>query len=180
MASRLTRATGRRRLSRQFLPMPWLASLALVAAACGAGTPASTGSEMRAAARQAVNAIARSFATDLQSRLASHGSTYQPCSQRSALSFYSTTATITAKAGTSVSRYQSQIVPELRRLGWTVTVVDVAKLHTFGGPVRHPIDRIRRGSLFGAVNVVAGTHQAETILFVNTKCFKPGKAGKAA
>jgi hypothetical protein len=122
-----------------------------------------------------VNVIAKTFAGDLKSQLASHGGAYQPCSRGSASTFYSTTATMTAEPGTSVGAYQAQIVSELRGLGWTVTIVNTAKLHTFGGPVEHPIDRIRRGSLSGAVNVVDLAHQVETVLFVNTVCVKTGK-----
>lgn len=177
MAALSRRKIGRQRSLSHLLRRAWLANLAFVATACGSASPAAPrpSSDMRVAAVQAVDAITRSFVSDLNSHLASDGGSYQPCSLR-ALSFYSRTATITAKAGTSVADYQGEIVPELRGLGWTVTVVDVATLHTFGGPVRHPIDRIRRGSLFGAVNVVDIAGKAETVLFINTKCFRPNRS----
>lgn len=174
MATRPKRTAARRHL--------WvlcLASVALVAAGCGSSPSAARASSaagLRAKALRASSTIASSLVGDLGSRLASHGGSLQPCSQRSPLSFYSSTATVTAEAGTSVADYQRQIVPELRRLGWTVTIVDVAKLHTFGGPVRHPIDRIRRGALFGAVNILNIANKTETILFVNTNCFKSSKS----
>jgi len=99
------------------------------------------------------------------------GGSYQPCTAGRSQSFYSDSLTMVARAGTTVHQFDSQIIPELRQLGWAVTVVDVAKLHTFGGPVRHPIDRIRDGTLFGAVNVLEIAKKTETIVFVNTDCF---------
>jgi hypothetical protein len=166
-----------RRAARRPVWTPALLMLALLAAGCGrSDPPAKSGAAMRSEARQASGAIASSLVGHLGSRILSQGGSYQPCVHSSTRHFYSSVATLTAEAGTSVARYQGQIVPELRRLGWTVTIVDVAKLHTFGGPVRHPIDRIRHGDLFGAVNVLDIGNKTETILFVNTNCFKAAKS----
>jgi hypothetical protein len=151
----------------------WTAILAVGAAACGGpqvSAPVRDRRTLRADAERASALIADSLVGHLHSAVKVEGGSYQPCQPGKQQNFYSSSLTVIAPTGTSVEQYQSQIIPELRQLGWTVTVVDVAKLHTFGGPVRHPIDRIREGGLFGAVNILKIAKRTETIVFVNTAC----------
>lgn len=152
----------------------WTAILAIGTAACGGprvSAPVRDRRTLTADAQRASTLIADSLVRHLHSAVKVEGGSYQPCQTGQPQNFYSSTLTVIAHAGTSVEQYQSQIISELRQLGWAVTVVDVAKLHTFGGPVRHPIDRIRGGGLFGAVNILKIAKSTETIVFVNTACF---------
>jgi hypothetical protein len=155
----------------------WVAGAAVLAvatAACGgSGDPPHANDRVafRANAERATRLIADALVSHLHSRVAVDGGSYQPCTAGRSRSFYSDSLTVVARAGTTVAQFDRLIIPELRKLGWAVTVVDVAKLHTFGGPVRHPIDRIRDGTLFGAVNVLEIAKKTETIVFVNTACF---------
>jgi len=151
--------------------------IALGTAACGGSadpTHASDRATSRADAQRATRLIAGALVSHLHSRVAVEGGSYQPCTTGRSQSFYSDSLTVVAQAGTTVGQFDSLIIPELRKLGWVVTVVDVAKLHALGGPVRHPIDRIRDGALFGAVNVLEIAKKTETIVFVNTACFTTG------
>jgi hypothetical protein len=164
--------------SRGWRSLAGLAAVSLGTAACGgqkASAHASDGQALHADAVRASRSIADSLVNELQSKLTESNGSYQQCTN-SQRTFYSSTVTATGPAGISVGHYQSQIIPLLRRLGWAVTVVDVARLHTFGGPVRHPIDRIRDGSLFGAVNILKIADKTETIVFVNTNCFTLAKS----
>ena len=155
----------------------WVAGAAVLAvgtAACGGpGDPAHTNDRVtfRANAERATRLIADALVSHLHSQVAADGGSYQPCTAGRSRSFYSDSLTVVARAGTTVGQFDRLIIPELRQLGWAVTVVDVATLHTFGGPVRHPIDRIRDGALFGAVNVVEIGSKTETVVFVDTACF---------
>ena len=151
-----------------------LAVLAVGAAACGGPDGPAHASDrvtFRASAQRASKLIADALVSHLHSTVMVDGGSYQPCTAGRSQSFYSESLTMVARAGTTVDQFDSQIIPELRQLGWAVTVVDVAKLHTFGGPVRHPIDRIHDGALFGAVNVLEIARRTETVVFVNTDCF---------
>jgi hypothetical protein len=99
---------------------------------------------------------------------------YVRCSSTSGLAFSGEVA-VRPPRQASLETFERQIAAALHAAGWQVRVVNVSRLHLIV-PVTHPIDRIAKGGLHGAANILRDPATgAQALIFINSPCFAAGR-----